>query len=92
MFSFLRSVSHLRVLCSFSKIYFLKSIIGVALLCRATPIMYKFKDYHEVLRDHCLPLLRLALQTNLGRVFVGGLMNLDQCLLQTQPHHPSRWP
>lgn len=90
MFSFLRSVSHLRVLRSFSKIYFLKS--SLLLLCRATPIMYKFKDYHEVLRDHCLPLLRLALQTNLGRVFVGGLMNLDQCLLQTQPRHPSRWP
>lgn len=35
---------------------------------------------------------RLALDANLGKMFVGGLMNLDQCLLQTQPRHPLQQP
>ena len=43
----------------------------------------------------CIALLqtrRLVQETNLGKVFVGGLMNLDQCLPQTQPRHPFQRP
>lgn len=49
-------------------------------------------NYSETTCVAILQMLRLAQETNLGKVFVGGLMNLDQCLPQTQPCYPFQQP
>lgn len=43
----------------------------------------------------CLVLLQIwrpTQETDLGKVFVGGLMNLDQCLPHTQPRYALQRP
>ena len=88
------SASHLGFMTGFLALQHLSAVIlrAIDFFCPASPPL---RRPHTALRTSmnrsettCLVPLQMlcpALETILEKMFVGGLMNLDQCLLQTAP-------